>query len=192
MDRGVERGHVGRVRPPSRRCGTGRPGLARSDRGSRRAPRGRRFSCWRWPVRWPGRRSTDGPSAHASLAWDHGVLLLGRLAGRSSAMAATFCANRPGSVEQEGDSAVVRAEVMVEMGENRTPRPEHIPRELPTRHFRPTWVSRRGPPTGGVPRLLSGDASRLFGVAHRSRRRRTSPNDIFAVRGGGTTSMLTA
>ena len=48
-----------------------------------------------------------------------------------------------------------------------------------------------GPPTGGVLRSLSGAASRLFDATHRSRRRRTSPDDILAVRGGGTTAMLT-
>ncbi len=45
---------------------------------------------------------------------------------------------------------------MVEMGENRTPRPEHDPRELPTGISGQLAISRRGPPTGGVPRLLSG------------------------------------
>ncbi len=37
------------------------------------------------------------------------------------------------------------------------------------RYFRPTCLSRCEPPTGGVLRLLSGDASRLFDATHRSR-----------------------
>ena len=38
--------------------------------------------------------------------------------------------------------------------------------------------------------MLSGGAFRLFDVAHRSRRRSHLPDDIFAVRGGETASML--
>src|SRR5919106_3474887 len=75
-------------------------------------------------------------------------------------------------------------------GESNSPSRTRSPRTS-YRHFRPTCASRRGPPTGGVHRLLSGDASRLFDAAHRNRRRRTSPDDIFAARGGGTASMLT-
>lgn len=48
----------------------------------------------------------------------------------------------------------------------------------------------RVPDRRGAP-LAIRRASRLFDAAHRSRRRRTSPDDIFAVRGGGTVSMLT-
>ena len=60
------------------------------------------------------------------------------------------------------------------------------------RHFRPTCdFASRAPDRRGAS-LAIRCASRLFDVAHRSRRRRTSPNDTFAVRGGGTASMLTA
>jgi len=50
--------------------------------------------------------------------------------------------------------------------------------------------ARRAPNRRGAP-LAIRCASRLFDVTHRSRWRRTSPDDIFAVRGGGTASMLT-
>src|SRR5438874_13466470 len=48
----------------------------------------------------------------------------------------------------------------------------------------------RAPNRRGAP-LAIRCASRLFDVTHRSRWRRTSPDDIFAVRGGGTASMRT-
>jgi len=48
----------------------------------------------------------------------------------------------------------------------------------------------RAPDRRGAPFAIR-RASRLFDATHRSRRRRTSPDDIFAARGGGTTSMLT-
>jgi len=75
-------------------------------------------------------------------------------------------------------------------GESNSPSRTESP-ETSYRYFRPICASPCGPPTGGVLRSLSGDAFRLFDAAHRSRRRRTSPDDIFAVRGGGTVSMLT-
>ena len=60
------------------------------------------------------------------------------------------------------------------------------------KHFRPTCASRCRPPTGGVLHALSGAASRLFDVAHRSRRRRIFPCDVSMAREEKAMSTLVA